>query len=141
VAREFAAAAGTQLGGAASPFREARLVAIILDAVTMWDVSSSLSMANALLRGVRSVLVQVYGDVWAYAAALRPTVVIVRSCGCEITDLVCDGLSAQANTVDPNCARPCARTVRNGRALRVARVPPVAASAGHWRAFHWRCRR
>jgi hypothetical protein len=41
-------------------------------------------MASALLRGVISLLVQVCGDfagtLWACAAALRATVVIVRSC-------------------------------------------------------------
>jgi hypothetical protein len=36
VAREFTAAADTQFGGAASAFRVAHLVAIILDAVTTW---------------------------------------------------------------------------------------------------------
>jgi hypothetical protein len=36
VAREFTADADTQFGGAANPFREARLVAIILGAVMMW---------------------------------------------------------------------------------------------------------
>jgi hypothetical protein len=83
VAREFTAAADTQVGGAANPFREVRLVAIVLD-----DWGRQLlpvSMANALLRGVRPLLVQVCGDVaatpWAYAAPLRATVVIVRSCG------------------------------------------------------------
>jgi hypothetical protein len=93
VAREFTATADTQFGGAASPFREARLVAIILGAVTMWGRQVlPVSMANALLRGVRSPLVQVCGDFartrWAYAAALRPTVVIVRSCRGEIAGFV-----------------------------------------------------
>ena len=109
VAREFTAAADTQFGGAASAFREAHLVAIILDAVTIWGRQLlPVSMANALLRGVKPLLVQVCGDfagtIRAYAAALRPTVVIVRNCGGEIAGFVCDGLSAQANTVDPNCA-------------------------------------
>jgi hypothetical protein len=55
VAREFAAAANTQLSRAPSPFREARLVAIILDPVTIWGRQLiQVSTANALLRGVKT---------------------------------------------------------------------------------------
>jgi hypothetical protein len=64
-------------------------------------------MANALLRGVKLLLVQACCDLagtpWAYAAALRATVVFIMRCAGGIAGFVCDGLSAQANTVDPNC--------------------------------------
>jgi hypothetical protein len=57
VAREFTAAADTQFGGAANPFREARLDAIILDAVTIWGHQLlPVSMANALVQGVKPLL-------------------------------------------------------------------------------------
>jgi hypothetical protein len=86
-------------------------------------------MANALLRGVTPLLVQVCGDfagtIWAYAAALRPTVVIARNCRGEIAGFICDGLSAQANTVDPNCDP---RFFKD--------IPEVAGALFAWRGCH-----
>jgi hypothetical protein len=84
VAREFTAAADTQFGGAANPFREAGLVAIILDAVTIWVRQLlPVSVANALLRGVKPLLVQVCGDfagtIWL-GSGLRPD---FSQSGCE----------------------------------------------------------
>jgi hypothetical protein len=43
------------------------------------------------------------GKPCACAAALRATVVFVRSCAGGIAGFECDGLSAQANTIDANC--------------------------------------
>jgi hypothetical protein len=85
---------------AANPLRETPLVAIILGAVTTWGRQLlPVSMANALLRRVEPLLVQVSGEfagtLWAYAAALRATLVIVGRCGGEIAGFVCGRLSAQ----------------------------------------------
>jgi hypothetical protein len=97
------------------------------------DVSSS---PNALVRGVKPLLVQVCGDFggWGWGVGVPPlpaTVLNVSFCGGEIAGFICNGLSAQTNTVDPNCescffkGRP-AHPLDRGRlgAPAERRVPP-----------------
>jgi hypothetical protein len=121
VAREVTAAAGTQFGGAANPFREAGLVAITLDAVTIWGRQLlPVSVTNALLIGIKPLLVQVCGDfagtLWGYAAALRPTVVIVRSCGGEIAGSSTADFQPRQTPLTRGATRASSRTCRSWRA-------------------------
>jgi hypothetical protein len=105
VVREFTASADTQFGGASGPFREARLVAIILD-----DMGTS---APPCLHGERtgagrqtpacSGLRQFRGNTAAVRGCAASHGGDRRALRGQIAGFVCDGQSAQASIVDPNC--------------------------------------
>jgi hypothetical protein len=107
VAREFGQAAQQRSQSASQPFRKVRIIGVSLDAVTIWGRRLlAITIMNALLRGIAPLLVQVCGDfagtLDAYAEALRGTLKIASEWDVEIAGFVCDGLAAQANSVDPN---------------------------------------
>jgi hypothetical protein len=107
VTRAFRDAAHERSEGASHPFRKMQVIGVFLDAVTVFGRQVlAITIMNALLRDTAPLLVQICGNFAgtsrAYGQALRGTLEIVSKWNVEIAGFVCDGLAAQANTVDPN---------------------------------------